>query len=903
MAKPNFTYSTSATPNPATSTAATLEQQESLRLVIEVISSELELRPLLTTIVRHACVLLHADRGTIGLVVKEKNVIRTEAAFEMPEGELGLEMPEGVGIAGQVLQTKKPVVLHRYGDANQPIYDGMLEDAVIGMPIFWRGEMIGFFGIGVAPPRHFSQEDIDTLSLLARHAAIAIHNAKTFEAEKRRLARITTLSKIGQLITGSLSLETILETTLEAIYEQLHYENVALLLTDPHDPETLVLQARSGIYKNVAEYRQSIYEGIIGAAAQSKKPLLISDVRNDPRYIPIPHTNVQSELALPMVVGDKLLGVLNLETEATLFEEDIPGLGIIATQLGIAVENSRLFEQEKRRALRTAIVSRIGQLITSSLSLNEILQTAVEAMTKQLGYSTVGIFLVSERDEAKRLVLRARSGYETTLVVGDYSQSLGQGVVGRAARERRGVYIPDIRKAPNYLAFPGSEQLRSELALPIVAGERLLGVLNAESSERIDPDDQAGLEIIAGQLGVAIENARLFAETEKALDETQLLFETSQRMSMVLDIDGVVEAYLTQVATRHRYRCTVATFEVDELGEKTTIVTLGRWVPNEGIILGKAQVPYFRDAFDSLLDAGQTVTITHVSEDSRASQTLREAQLERGYPALALIPLIVRGKRIGVVSLSDKERHDWTEVDLRPYQVTAAQLAIALNSRRQQQQLQEGEQRIAVFEERQRIARDLHDSVNQLIFSMTLIAQSLGTAYQRDPAEGDKRMQRVVELSHMVRTEMRSLLVETRHTVPDSSLAGLHHYGLVKALQQHVQEVSKTGLSVMLEANHYQPQRFEVEESLFRITQEAFNNIQKHAKASQVWLSLDSQAEGVHLTIKDDGVGFIVNQAVARESAIGLKSMRERAEAVGASFVIEAAPGQGTKLEVRLFRS
>jgi GAF domain-containing protein len=879
---------------------AVSNQQESLRAVIELISSELELRPLLTTIVGHACELLGADRGTIGLVVREKNVIRTEAAFEMPEDELGLEMPEGVGIAGQVLQSKKPVILNRYGDVDKPLYDGMLEDAVIGMPIFWHDEMIGFFGIGAKPPRQFSREDIDTLALLARHAAIAIHNAQTFEAEKRRLAKVTTLSRIGQLITESLSLETILQTTLQAIHEQLHYDNVAFLLTDPNDPEILVLQARSGIYTRVADYRQSVHEGIIGVAARSRKPLLISDVRKDPRYIPIPNTEVRSELALPMVVGDKLLGVLNIETESTLFEDDIPGLGIIATQLGVAVENARLFEQEKRRALRTAIVGRIGQLITSRLSLNEMLQTTTEAISSQLGYSAVGIFLLSEN--ARRLVLRARSGYNTTLVIGEYSQSLEQGVVGSVARERRALYIPDVQKEPIYIALPGSEALSSELALPIIAGERLLGVLNVESSERIAPDDQSGLEIIAGQLGVAIENARLFAETDRALNETQLLFETSQRMSMVLDLDGVVEAYLKQVATRQRYRCTVATFEFNEAGDKTTIVTQGRWVPDEGITLDKGRFPYFTDDFDTLLDAGQTITMKHVAEDPRASLTLRESQTSKGYPALALIPLIVRGKRIGVVSLSDREPHNWTEVDLRPYQVTAAQLAIALNSRKEQQQLLEGEGRIAVLEERQRIARDLHDSVNQLIFSMTLIAQSLGSAYQKNPAEGDKRMERVIELSHMIRTEMRALLVETR-TAPDSSLAVLQQGGLVRALQKHVQEVTKTGLNVVLEASQYQQQPFEVEESLFRISQEALNNVQKHAQSSRVWLRLESRAEGIHLSIQDNGVGFIVQQAVKRESAIGLKSMRERAESLGASFEVASAPGQGTKLDVQLLRS
>src|SRR5258706_16400758 len=93
-----------------------LRQFESLREVIESISSELELRPLLTRIVRHACELLDADNGTIGLVDAERSIIRTEAAFRMPEDEIGAEMEPGVGLAGQVFRARQPIVLDRYGE-------------------------------------------------------------------------------------------------------------------------------------------------------------------------------------------------------------------------------------------------------------------------------------------------------------------------------------------------------------------------------------------------------------------------------------------------------------------------------------------------------------------------------------------------------------------------------------------------------------------------------------------------------------------------------------------------------------------------------------------------------------------------------------------------------------------
>src|ERR1051326_216830 len=131
-------------------------QQESLRSVIESISSELELRPLLTRIVFHACELLGADNGTIGLVDEVRNVVRTEAAWRMPPDELGREMPPGIGLAGEVLLTGRPVVMQRYGDVPHPIQHELKANAVIGVPIVWRDRMIGFFGLGSSPPRTFN---------------------------------------------------------------------------------------------------------------------------------------------------------------------------------------------------------------------------------------------------------------------------------------------------------------------------------------------------------------------------------------------------------------------------------------------------------------------------------------------------------------------------------------------------------------------------------------------------------------------------------------------------------------------------------------------------------------------------------------------------------------------------
>ncbi len=162
--------------------------QDHLREMIEVISGELELRPLLTTIVQKACELLRADRGSIGLVAPNENLVKIEAVYKMPDEELGSTALPGQGLAGMVLRDQKPVLLGRYGDAPARPLDGMDEDSVVGMPILWRGEMIGTFGIGAGPPKRFGDNDLVALEVFARHAAIAIHNARSYEREKKYAA-------------------------------------------------------------------------------------------------------------------------------------------------------------------------------------------------------------------------------------------------------------------------------------------------------------------------------------------------------------------------------------------------------------------------------------------------------------------------------------------------------------------------------------------------------------------------------------------------------------------------------------------------------------------------------------------------------------------------------------------
>lgn len=1053
---------------------------ETLRRVIEDISGELALEPLLTRIVASAVDLIGAMYGSIGLVIErpDASIVRIAAVHNMPPDELGAEMASGIGLAGAVLREQRPIVGDRYGELERPTLPELAEHAVVGVPIMWGGRMVGFFGIGTEPPRRFNDDDVATLALFARHAAIAIENAqryaaerrrterfgliarigriatrdlelddalrsagaaihellgyphvaialadaddpgflgvrtvgglgagghsvvrvpidsgivgaaarerraqlvndvgsdtryvvtpgtqgiraelavpimhgeqllgvlniesgepfraddaaslqiiadqlavaivnaRLFEAERRRTVRITIINRIGRLISSSLSLAEVFTRAVDAICGELNYSYVAAGLVDPDDPELLILHAQAGGARVPAGYRQSIHDGIVGAAARERQPILVNDVARDPRYLMLPQVPGSfAELAVPIVSGERLLGVLNIESEQRITPKDVDGVAIIADQLGAAVENARRFEEETERNEGLSLIARVGQRIAARLDPPELFATTVEELHGRLSYDHASVFLLDQHDP-RWLVKRATASRWPGNPPG-HRQSIETGLLGEAARSRQMAFSNNVADDRRYVPVPGADDLRAEIATPIVLGDRLIGVLDLASRHALNERDATAVRIVADQLAVAVDNARLFGDTQQALGEARLLYETARRFNNAAEVQDVVATYLEQVATRGRYVCTVTRYEHDAEGRRSGVEVLGRWTPERGLDLRGGRLPYAHDALDEPLDAGQTVAISDVHADRRVSPELRRIQRRSRRPALAMIPLMARGKRIGLVVLSSIEVRDWTEDDLRLYETTASQLATMIENRRQQALLFERGQELAVLEERRRLARDLHDSVTQLLFSMTLIAQSIAPAWQRDHAEGQHRVNRLLELSTSALAEMRALLAELQppsngadgsEPAPgDSELARLRRDGLVAAIKRHAAGVERDGLRISFDFDSYVAQPAATEEALFRITQEALNNVVKHACAKHVELHLAAD-ERMRLGIKDDGIGYRAGAAGTVAPGVGgfgLRSMRERAEALGGSLVIEGGTRRGTTVVVEVPR-
>ncbi|MEA2256413.1 MAG: hypothetical protein QOG35_2458 [Solirubrobacteraceae bacterium] len=255
------------------------------------------------------------------------------------------------------------------------------------------------------------------------------------------------------------------------------------------------------------------------------------------------------------------------------------------------------------------------------------------------------------------------------------------------------------------------------------------------------------------------------------------------------------------------------------------------------------------------------------------------------------VPIVSRGGILGAFYLTDKEGAPaFGEGDERLIEMLAAHAAIAIENAR----LYERSRELSVVEERNRLARDLHDSVVQKLFGVVLAAQSAATLLDRSPAGAREQVERVQGLAQDAIGELRSLVFQLRP-------AAIETEGLAAALGKHVEVLRRVHrLRVDLDVSGSARLRPGFDEELFKFAQEALQNALKHAAAERLEVRLDERADAVALRVTDDGVGFEPDDPARRSRRLGLTSMEERAQALGSTLSIASAPGRGTTISLEV---
>jgi signal transduction histidine kinase len=256
------------------------------------------------------------------------------------------------------------------------------------------------------------------------------------------------------------------------------------------------------------------------------------------------------------------------------------------------------------------------------------------------------------------------------------------------------------------------------------------------------------------------------------------------------------------------------------------------------------------------------------------------------------IPLVVKKRVIGLLVLHQEVANFFTDEQASLAMAFAHQAALAIENAR----LYEQAQQVAVLHERQRLARELHDSVSQALYSIALGARTAQTLVQRESDPGIKSrlaepIEHVIAIAEAGLAEMRALIFELR---PES----LENEGLIAALTKQAAALQAWNqLDVQVDLCEEPAVSLEVKLLLYRIAQESLHNVVKHARARHVWLELSGQTDWIRLSIRDDGQGFDKSSPT---QGLGLLSMRERVAGVDGVFQVSSAPGEGTLIEVRI---
>jgi len=318
------------------------------------------------------------------------------------------------------------------------------------------------------------------------------------------------LLEVSDVMSTSLDLDTTLRRVAEVVRKVIDYEIFAILLLNEKTQE-MRIRFQVGYPPEFAERaRIKVGVGVTGQAAQLRQAVLIDDVTQDPRYISaVP--NVRSELAVPLTTKNRVIGVIDLEARDPGYfnDEHKRLLTLIASRMAAGIENAQLYTRTTKQARILLLLNEIARELTSILNLDELFGRIAELLRRLIDFQMFSILLLDSSGEKlqHRFSLRFNENVHVKQEI-----PLGRGLVGQAAETGHAIVVPDVSKDSRYIE--SNPETRSELVVPLVYKDKVIGVLDLEHTRRgfFTDDHRRTVMTLAAQVAIAIENARLYEE-------------------------------------------------------------------------------------------------------------------------------------------------------------------------------------------------------------------------------------------------------------------------------------------------------------------------------------------------------------------------------------------------------
>ncbi|MFC4076090.1 sensor histidine kinase [Salinithrix halophila] len=524
------------------------------------------------------------------------------------------------------------------------------------------------------------------------------------------------------------------------------------------------------------------------------------------------------------------------------------------------------------RTLRT-----IAETLNRSTDVRPMLQSVLEELLQVTGLTTGWIFLVEKEPNFTPVALYnlppALSWGEGKPMCRGRCWCLDRVWDGRL---KKAVNIIECKRLEDAVKqqWGDTRGITHHATVPLSVGSELIGLLNVASpgKERFSDEELALLQSVAYQIGTAVKKTWLYEAQQKRAEQYARLDEASRLIWGSRDQDDLPEkavCHLARIFDWPLIACWI------RRGHKLTLRSLS--------LKGECIAPAVSFPLETLGAVGKAFSLQKAVRSEEGLEEIRS--LWSDCTVIAAAPISIRGEKTGVISVGSHHRRDLEEIDLEVLKALGEHISLAMESAR----LEEERQRLLISEERNRLARDLHDSVSQKLFSLSLNARASQDVLTEPNALLLESLRDIQTLSGEALKEMRSLIWQLRP-------AGLEE-GVISALKKYGERL---GLTVRERIEGVIRLSRRREETLWRIGQEALNNVSKHAGTDRVSLTFSSGKEEVTLSVQDDGKGFVYDPEKDQESCLGLTGMEERVRLLGGTLEIESAPGAGTTLTVVL---
>jgi signal transduction histidine kinase len=539
---------------------------------------------------------------------------------------------------------------------------------------------------------------------------------------------------------------------------------------------------------------------------------------------------------------------------------------------------------------RLRILVDAGIALSSELSLDALLQQLVETAAQLTGARYAALGVIDRTGHGLERFLTTGIDAETYAAIGDLPR--GRGILGVLIREAEPLRLHDLGDDPRSVGFPAHHPpMQTFLGVPIllrgVAYGNLYLTEKAGGGDFTDEDEELA-QLLAAQAAVAIENTRLYETSTRWLRHFESMNEIGDALTGELELEPLLGLVARRLRTLIQSRLVL--IALPESGAEGLRIAAADGDGSDAYGLIGMELELGGSKTGRVLQRGRSERVDSVLDDPEIDQQVARRM---GIRSALYVPLVVRGRPIGVVIAHDKlgATASFTDDDVRLTESLATRAATAVD-------LSERVSRDAVRRvveaqevERARLARELHDETGQALTSILLGLKAL-----EERVETDDRQAAIAELRGLVVAtlqDVRRLAVELRP-------AALDDFGLVPALERLCDTMFEQGGVAVDVQSYLDDQRLpaETETALYRIVQEALTNVLKHASAARVTVRLRQSERFVELLVQDDGAGF--DPRGVRDGGLGLVGMRERVALLGGRMVVDSSEGAGTMLKAEV---